>query len=65
MAGGKDYSGCVCGELYKHTPPKNADGGGIFTTSGSISRITRIMLTYEVNEINDLADSGMILTGFG
>ena len=63
--GGKYYSDCVCGKLYKHTPPKTLTGGVIFTTSGSISRITRIMLTYEVNEINDLADLRMILTGFG
>ena len=56
----------VCVEGYTNTPRrKTLPGGVIFTTSGSKSRITRIMLTYEVNEINDLADLRMILTGFG
>ena len=61
--GGVKIIAVVCVGSYTNTPRrKTLTGGVIFTTSGSISRITRIMLTYEVN---DLADLGMILTGFG
>jgi hypothetical protein len=45
----------VCGKLYKHTPPKNAGGVGLLAYFGTKRRITCIMLTYECNEINDLA----------
>ena len=62
----------VCVGDYISTPRrKTLAGGGISTTQGSksatqgcISRITRIMLTNEVNVINDLADSRTILTAF-
>ena len=58
------YGNRMCGGLHKHTPPRIAGGGGFSATQGSISRITRIMLTNEVNVINDLADSSAILTAF-